>query len=91
MVHLGIEKRSGLKTAGGLREFLFALSPHPGLMQSRLHTGEGIYLVGKTLTPCLGLKQSHSFYVRLLVWICDTDLLFVPADGYYILMGETLR
>ena len=40
--------------------------------------------------PSLCLKQAHSFYVRLLVWICDTDLLFVPADGYYILMGETL-
>lgn len=59
-------------------------------MQSCLQTGEGICLLCETLTLGMCLKQARSFYVRLLVWICDTDLLFVPADGYYILMGETL-
>lgn len=76
--------------AGGLREFLPVLSPCLGLVKSRLRPREGISLSCETLTPCLCLKQARNFYVRLLISIGDTDLLFVPADGYYILMGKTL-
>lgn len=88
-MHLG-GKCSGLKMAARLREFLHVLFPYPGLVKSCLQPWEGIYLLCETLTLGMCLKQAPSFYVRLLVWICDTDLLFVPADGYYILMGETL-